>query len=32
MLDNGIEDKSLIYKTFDYAFTNDPNVLLTQSH
>ena len=25
MLDNGIEDKSLIYKTFDYAFTNDPN-------
>ena len=24
MLDNGFEDKSLIYKTFDYAFSNDP--------
>lgn len=25
MLDNGIEDKSLIYDTFDYAFSNDPS-------
>ena len=24
MLDNGIDDKSLIYDTFDYAFQNDP--------
>ena len=24
MLDNGIEDKLLIYETFDYAFQNDP--------
>ena len=24
MLDNGIEDKLLIYETFDYAFSNDP--------
>ena len=24
MLDNGVEDKSLIYDTFDYAFNNDP--------
>ena len=25
MLDNGIEDKNLIYDTFDYAFQNDPS-------
>ena len=25
MLDNGIEDKLLIYNTFDYAFSNDPS-------
>ena len=25
MLDNGIEDKNLIYETFDYAFQNDPS-------
>ena len=24
MLDNGLDDKSLIYDTFDYAFNNDP--------
>ena len=24
MLDNGVDDKSLIYDTFDYAFKNDP--------
>ena len=24
MLDNGVDDKSLIYDTFDYAFNNDP--------
>ncbi len=24
MLDNGVEDKELIYDTFDYAFQNDP--------